>query len=68
MPSLRLDCAVKALCSLSREEAQRTVCAGLCELNYKVTDDVSRPVAPGDIISVRGYGQIPPRGTCREHP
>ena len=58
LPSLRLDCAVKALCSLSREEAQRTVCAGLCELNYKVTDDVSRPVAPGDIISVRGYGKF----------
>lgn len=58
LSSMRLDCAVKALCNISREEAQRTILAGLCDLNYKTADDTSRTVAPGDIISVRGVGKF----------
>lgn len=58
LSSMRLDCAVKALCNISRESAQRTILSGLCDLNYKTVDDTSRTVAPGDIISVRGVGKF----------
>lgn len=56
--SPRLDGVVKALCGKSREAAAEMVRAGLCELNYAVTDDVSKELAEGDILSVRGYGKF----------
>jgi RNA-binding protein YlmH len=55
--SLRLDGLVKALTGQSRENAAETVRAGLVEVNYRETDEASRPVAEGDILSGRGYGK-----------
>ena len=55
--SPRLDGVVKALCGKSRETAAEMVRAGLCELNYAVTTDVSKELGAGDIRSVRGWGK-----------
>ena len=55
--SLRLDGLVKALTGQSRENAAEMVRQGLVELNYRETDEGSRPVAEGDVLSVRGYGK-----------
>jgi len=55
--SPRLDGIVKAITGKSRELAAETVRAGLCELNYAVTDNVSAEVKEGDILSVRGFGK-----------
>ena len=57
MSSLRLDCAVKALTGMSREDAADAVRSGLAELSYSVTTDVSADVEAGDVLSVRGYGK-----------
>ncbi len=54
----RLDGVVKALCSISREQAQRAVSGGLCEINYYPEKEPDARLLPGDILSVRGYGKF----------
>ncbi|MBQ4354712.1 MAG: hypothetical protein IJC71_07440 [Clostridia bacterium] len=55
--SARLDGVVKAVTNLSREAAADLVRAGMAELSYVQTDNVSADVREGDILSVRGYGK-----------
>ncbi|MBE6616535.1 MAG: hypothetical protein E7627_01115 [Ruminococcaceae bacterium] len=55
--SPRLDGVVKAITGKSREAAAETVRAGLVELSYVRTLDVSAEVKSGDVLSVRGYGK-----------
>ena len=54
----RLDGVVRALCSVSREDAASLVLSGKAELNYLTVQQPDRKVAPGDILSVRGYGKF----------
>lgn len=56
--SPRLDGVVKALTNQSREDAAAMVRAGLVDLSYVTTDDVSAQVKDGDILSIRGYGKF----------
>lgn len=55
--SPRLDGVVKAITGQSRESAAEMIRAGLVELSYSQTDNVSAEVKNGDVISVRGYGK-----------
>lgn len=54
----RLDGAVRALCSLSREKAAELVSSGLAEVNYFCEKRVDHRLSAGDILSVRGYGKF----------
>ncbi len=56
--SLRADCVVSALSGLSREKSADFVRAGNLNLNYESCSSVSRSVAEGDILSLRGYGKF----------
>ncbi len=55
--SPRLDGVVRALTGKSREAAAEMIRAGLVELKYLPTDNISAGIEAGDIISVRGYGK-----------
>ena len=55
--SARLDGVVRALTGKSREAAADMIRAGLVELRYFPTDNVSADVKEGDILSVRGFGK-----------
>ena len=55
--SPRLDGIVKAITGRSREDSADMVRAGLVELSYRQTENVSAEVKEGDVISVRGYGK-----------
>ncbi len=55
--SPRLDGVVKAITGKSRETAADMVRAGLVELSYNATDNVSHSVNEGDILSIRGFGK-----------
>lgn len=55
--SARLDGVVKAITGKSREAAADMVRAGLVELSYNATDNVSAAVNEGDILSIRGFGK-----------
>jgi len=55
--SARLDGVVRALTGKSREAAAEMIRAGLVELRYLPTDNVSAEVKEGDILSVRGFGK-----------
>ena len=55
--SPRLDGVVRALCSISREDAAALVEGGSVELNYFTECECDEKVSGGDIISVRGYGK-----------
>ena len=56
--SLRLDCVVAALCSISREKAAQMIRAGLVQLDADVTQAVAFPVEQGAVLSLRGYGKF----------
>lgn len=55
--SARLDGVVRALTGKSREAAADMIRAGLVELRYMQTDNVSADVKEGDILSIRGFGK-----------
>ena len=55
--SARLDGVVRALTGKSREAAADMIRAGLVELRYLPTDNVSAEVREGDILSIRGFGK-----------
>jgi RNA-binding protein YlmH len=55
--SARLDGVVRALTGKSREAAADMIRAGLVELRYQPTENVSAEVKEGDILSVRGFGK-----------
>ncbi len=56
--SERLDCVIAALCNLSRESAKERILALDVEQNYETATEISRTVAAGDHISVRGFGKF----------
>ncbi|MBQ4066384.1 MAG: hypothetical protein IJD22_01945 [Clostridia bacterium] len=62
--SPRLDGIVRALCSVSRDEALRLVNQGMVEVNYFVMKEPDRTVSPGDIVSVRGHGKYIVDSAC----
>lgn len=55
--SLRLDCVVALLCSVSRGEAVRLLSAGAVRHNDLETTAVATITKPGDTVSVRGHGK-----------
>lgn len=55
--SVRFDGVVRALCSISREDACELVHKGLCEINFFMEKEPDRIIREGDIVSVRGYGK-----------
>ncbi len=55
--SARLDGVVRALTGKSREASADMIRAGLVELRYFATDNVSAEVKEGDILSIRGFGK-----------
>lgn len=56
--SLRLDGAVRALCSVSREKAADAVADGSVEINYFTEKRPDRHISAGDILTVRGCGKF----------
>ncbi len=55
--SARIDGIVRAITGKSRELAAEMVRAGLVEVSYVNTDNVSLAVEAGDIVSIRGFGK-----------
>lgn len=55
--SLRLDCIVNAITSLSREKTKQLILSKDVTLNYQTCTDISKTVESGDKISVRGKGK-----------
>ncbi len=56
--SLRLDCLVAFFTNLSREKASQLIRSGQVSVNFFEVDEISHPVAEGDIFSIRGYGRF----------
>ncbi|MBQ8915438.1 MAG: hypothetical protein IJ046_04585 [Clostridia bacterium] len=56
--SPRLDGIVRALLSVSRDEAAAMVSRGECEINYQIEKEPDRTVEKGDIVTVRGRGKF----------
>lgn len=56
--SPRLDGAVHALCSLSRDKASELVLSGNVEVNYYTEKRTDLHLCAGDILTVRGYGKF----------
>lgn len=56
--SPRLDGVVRALCNISREDAAALIERGYVEQNYDAALRTDGGVAPGDVLSVRGYGKF----------
>lgn len=55
--SMRLDCLIGELCSVSRTAASELICAGLVFVNGTETRKKDKTVIEGDIISVRKKGK-----------
>ena len=55
--SARLDCVVSALIGSSREKGCDSITAGKVTLNYDIVLSVSAKIAPGDKLSIKGYGK-----------
>ena len=56
--SARLDCAVAALTSLSREGAQELIKKGFVEVDYECIERAGEVLEPPVILTVRGYGKF----------
>lgn len=56
--SPRIDGVVRALCSVSREEAAQLVIRGCCEVNYFTVKETDCRLFVGDILTVRGHGKF----------
>lgn len=56
--SLRLDAIASDAVRLSRSKIVDRIRAGDCRINWKVEIDPSKPVAEGDVISLRGFGRF----------
>lgn len=55
--SPRLDSVVKALIRTSREQAADWIRIGAVSINHQSVESVSKSVAEGDTLSIRGYGR-----------
>ena len=56
--SLRLDAVLSSACRVSRSAAAELIQAGRVKLNDFDCAKADRPVAEGDVLSVRGYGRM----------
>lgn len=56
--SPRLDSIVKALVHCSREQAAEMIRFGRVSVNHLPTDVITKTIAEGDTISIRGYGRF----------
>lgn len=56
--SLRLDCVVSLMLSLSREKSAALIEGGQVNLNFFEQTKISREVCQGDVLSIRGYGRF----------
>ncbi len=56
--SCRIDCIVSFLKGTSRGKAAEMLKSGLVKINAKETQDASKTLRSGDIISVRGLGKF----------
>ncbi len=56
--SPRADCMVSALSGLSREKSADFIKSGSFTLNYEICTNVSKTIAEGDILTLRGYGKF----------
>lgn len=64
--SARLDAVVSAGTSLSRGEASGCVSNGEVSVNYVTTEDSSKKLCEGDVISVRHHGRFVLNKICGE--
>ena len=63
--SLRLDAVTAMVTGLSREKAQALIRSGEVTINYAAEQSVSAPLAPEDILRIRGYGKFLITGEMR---
>lgn len=56
--SMRSDCVVSAVTGLSREKSADYIKSGRFSLNYEACTNVSKILAQGDVITLRGYGKL----------
>lgn len=56
--SPRLDNVVKALIGSSREKAAAMIVAGLVAVNHQPSENISKTVCEGDVLSIRGAGRF----------
>lgn len=56
--SMRLDCVVALSTNLSREKSAALIEGRLVNLNFFEETKISKEVAQGDILSIRGYGRF----------
>lgn len=55
--SLRVDAVLSEGYRISRTKASSLVKSGKCKVNWKLVDKPDCPIAPGDLISLRGFGR-----------
>lgn len=56
--SLRADAVLSAVASISRGRAAELIEQGMVSVNWKELESVSKTLAEGDLISVRGIGRM----------
>ena len=56
--SLRLDCVVALFCAVSREKSTALIQSGMVQCNAREQSSISKTIAPGEILSIRGYGKF----------
>ncbi len=66
VPSERVDAVVCSVYRLSRTQSQQLFAAGRVFVNARETENSSRALKEGDVVSVRGFGRFTYRGAQRE--
>ena len=56
--SLRLDGVASDVFRLSRSKIVVPIRAGRCRVNWKTEEDPSKPLKPGDIVALQGFGRF----------
>jgi RNA-binding protein YlmH len=56
--SMRLDCIASDVFRLSRAKVMTPIKAGRLRLNWKVEEDPSKALHPGDVVSLQGFGRF----------
>ncbi len=64
--SLRLDAVVGAAANLSRSEAAASISGGNVSVNFATTEDLSKKLCVGDVISIRHHGRFVLETICGE--
>ncbi len=56
--SSRLDAVVGAAANISRSQSASLINGGKVKLNHRPTEETTKPVKEGDLLSIRGYGRF----------